>query len=474
MSELRSLLSSLNQPKVLAGRLLNSSVVWSWIYNLFRLASGLLLLPLILNELSTDELGMYYVLLSQVALSTVIDFGFSPTISRFVGFAMGGAESIQAHGVAKTEAAGPNYRLLWELLFTTRALYRYLSLIVIAVMAVWGTYLVEMRIDSTPSPLITRIAWIATILSTALDIYVSWAIVFLRGMNEILPSTRIGVAAAMVRFFLSAGLLMAGAGLLSIPLGGLAGSILQQYLTRRLCLKRMANHPAPDRVPIAKHLRVLWPNSWRTGVQLTSFYLTVNGNTAICLYLLGLGANAQYGLSIQLVNIIAGMSAVWTYVKWPLINQYRTRHDYTALQHIFWPRVWLQNLTFLAMAGGLLLLGPFLLRTFGSGKQMLPLFWMGLLVLNSFLESQFSLWGTLISTENRQPYLWPAVATNVASLALSLVLIRTTDLGLGAFVLGPLIPGLLFNYWYWPLAGARSIQTSWLRFTFSGPSRTSA
>jgi len=71
-------------------RLYNSAVVWSWVFNGIRLVSGLLLLPLVLHELSTADLGMYYVLLSLVALAPIIDFGFGPTMGRFVSYAMGG------------------------------------------------------------------------------------------------------------------------------------------------------------------------------------------------------------------------------------------------------------------------------------------------------------------------------------------------------------------------------------------------
>jgi hypothetical protein len=105
----------------------------------------------------------------------------------------------------------------------------------------------------------------------------------------------------------------------------------------------------------------------------------------------------------------------------------------------------------------------------GSGKQMLPLHWLALLALGSFLETQVSIWGTVISTENRIPFLWPSVAGNVLSLALSLTLIHTTSLGLGAFVLSPLLAHSLFNYWYWPRYAAHGIQTSWARFMFSRP-----
>ena len=95
--------------------------------------------------------------------------------------------------------------------------------------------------------------------------------------------------------------------------------------------------------------------------------------------------------------------------------------------------------------------------------------WLLLLALYMFFEMQFSLWGTLIATGNRLTYLWPTVATNVFSLILSLVLVHFTTLGLGALVLGPLLAGIVFNYWYWPLFAARGIGTTLFQFLFFNP-----
>jgi hypothetical protein len=42
-------------------------------------------------------------------------------------------------------------------------------------------------------------------------------------------------------------------------------------------------------------------------------------------------------------------------------------------------------------------------------------------------------------------------------------------LGIGTFVLAPLLANCLFTHWYWPLYAARGIQTTWARFMFSRP-----
>jgi hypothetical protein len=469
MIDLEPLAILKSRPGVLFERLRNSAVVWSWIFNGFRLAAGFILLPLVLNKLPTAELGMYYVLLSLAALVPLVDFGFSPTIGRFVSYAMGGAESLQAQGVARPGGSGaPNYGLLWNLLLTTRTLYRSLTLILFVVLGAWGTYVVHLRANETTSPSITWLAWAVTLVSALFDIYSNWWVIYLRSLNEVLPATRISVLAAVLRLLLAAVLLLCGAGLLSLPIASFLGSWIQRHLARRRCRQMLEGHAPPQPVDVKATLRILWPNTWRLGLQFIGAYLTVNANIAICLSVLGLAASAQYGLSVQLLTFISGMVGVWTSVKWPIIGQYRARHDLLGMQRVLRPRVWLQTFTYLAACAGLLLCGPYLMVSFGGGKQMLPLGWFALMMFNGFFEMQFIIWGTLLSTENRLPYLWPALATNVLSFGLSLALVRFTSLGVGALVLGPFLAGILFNHWYWPPYAARALGTNLTHLMFVG------
>jgi O-antigen/teichoic acid export membrane protein len=449
-------------------RLHGSAVAWSWVSNGLRLTLGVLLLPLVLRKLSAEELGMYYVLMSLVSLAPVVDFGFSPTIIRFVSYAMGGAETLQAQGFVKATRGAPNSRLLWQLFFTTRALYRYMGAAMLVIVGAWGTYMVELRIHETPAPNIARVAWAITLAATVFEIYSNWAVIFLRGMNEVLVSVRISVVASAVKFVVAAGLLVGGGGLMSLPLGSLLGSLLQQGLARWQCHQRLGSYPRPEPEHIWQNLRILWPNSWRLGLMTLNACLISQANTALCVKVLGLAENARYGLSMQLLGAISGMAAVWTTVKWQLIGQYRAQHDQVAMQRVLWPRFWLQHGTFLVLAAGLILCGPPLLGWFGSGKQMLPLGWLCVLTLYFFIELHLSFWAVLISTENRVPFVWPGMATSVCSLGLALVLIHDTSLGVGALVLPPLIAGSLFNYWYWPLAGARALGKSFSGFLRGG------
>ncbi len=453
-------------------RLLLSPIAWSWAFNVLRLGAGVLLLPLLLKLLPPKDLGMYYVFLSLNAFGPLIDFGFLNSIDRAVGYAMGGANELRAHGVPQAEGTGkPNYSLLWKLLYTARRLYAWLCLALLLLLGAGGTYLVGMRVEETASPTHTWIAWAIALFATCVELYSSWWNIYLRSMNFVLLCMRNFVAVYLVKFVLSCVLLLLGGGLLAVPLAGLIAAAFLYILARRQCLNFLnrAPHPPPSPEAVRNLIRVLWPNTWRVGVQFLSGYFTTNTNAFICLTLFGLAATAEYGLSVQIINVVGGMALVWTQVKWPRIQQCRARNDLRTLRKIFWPRVWLQKLTFIGMAAVVVPLIPLILERLAIDKNVLPMHWFALLAVNGFLEVQLSMWTTLIITTNRTPFLWFFVASNASSLGVTLLLAHTTSLGLGALVLGPLITGLAFNYWYWPIRAVKTLDTAWLPFLLSKP-----
>lgn len=436
---------------------------------MLRLGSGLLLLPLLLRLLSVPDLGMYYVFLNLGALIPIIDFGFSLSVERNVSYAMRGATQLQRIGIQPlARKSEPNAELLWHLLSATRFLYRNLALAALVLLATFGSFLIGLRVEETSSPFHTWLAWFVAIGAAVLELYAGWWNVFLRGMNQVGLSARLAFFAYALKLGLSCGLLLLGGGLLSVPMASFVSSFVQRMLARWYCL-RLLGAPGYQTEPdqIRSVIATLWPNTWRLGLQLVTLYLSTNANALICLKFFGLSANAEYGLSVQIMAIIQGIGLVWTWVKFPLIGQLRIENNLSAVRRILWPRVWLQCGTFLFLAIPAIFLGPALLDWLGTEKRLLPQFWLILLAANAFLESQFTMWTTLISTENRIPALWPTVATHLLSLTLVFALLHCTSLGLGVFVVSPLLAGCLFNYWYWPIQGAKSLQSGWLQFMFS-------
>jgi O-antigen/teichoic acid export membrane protein len=449
-------------------RTYQSAVAWSWVMNGLRLASGVLLLPLLVHYLSEADFGMYFVFLHLGALVTILDFGFSVSVGRAVSYAMGGARELKPDGFVPAEnATGPNQSLLWQLLHTTHRLYSLLAGLTLLLLGTLGTLYVGWKVGESSTPTMAWIGWGVMLVACAWEIYAGWWNVYLRGMDVVLESARLTALAQGLKILIACALLPVGGGLLSVPVATLIANAFQRSASRREVLRRLGEPPVAHPATPSPHLfATLWPNSWRIGVQFLSNYFASYANTLIAGAAFGLVTSGQYGFSLQLVSIASGMAAVWTFVKWPAISKAQIARDYATMRRLLWSRIWLQCLTYFTLATGVLWVLPWLLQAMASGKSLLPAPWLALMLVAGFLEMHFSVWGTLISTENRTPFVWPIVFTNAASFTLVLVFLKFTSLGVGAFVLAPFLTGWVCNYWRWPCEGARGLQTTWPRFMF--------
>jgi O-antigen/teichoic acid export membrane protein len=461
----------------LAVRLWQSPVVWSWGFNGLRLGTGVLLLPLLLR-LPSSDFGFYYVFLSLSALVPLLDLGFLTSIDRAISSAMSGTKSLQVEGVADRapgQVVAPNYDLLWKLLDATRRLYRILSVGVLLLLGAWGSYVVGIGVEESSHPTLTWLAWGLTLAGGVIEMYSGWWNVYLRGLNQVLLCSRILALAFALKFLISIGLLLSGAGLLSVPIASFVSSFLQRHLSRHYSLRFLEGHTCPiiPRAEVISLIKTLWPNSWKTGLYYFSGYIVTSGNTFLCLKFLGPSANATYGLSMHLVAICSTMATVWVQVKWPRAYQMLASGDLDALRGMIQPRFRLMIVTYSFASMVAMLLGPYglsLLQEAGwtSHKAIVTQPWLLLLFITGLLELHLTFWGMIIIAGNRLPFLWPSVVTNTLSLLAAIVMLQFTSLGMGALVLAPLLCGSTFNYWWWAGEGSRVLKTRWHSFVIGG------
>lgn len=449
-------------------RVWNSAVLWTWIFNGLRLASGILLLPLVVKYLPKEDFGMYFLFLFLYALGPVLDSVISVTVARNVGYAMSGVKELRSFGVVVAEEKrGPNTELLGQLLVACRYAYGILSVTIFIFLFTAGYFAVRGLVPTTASPSLTWIAWGLLVLSAPLEVYTSSKLAFLRGMNKVLLTSRLSVLVYALKLGLSCLFLLAGLKLLGIALAGNLAAVVQRLLANHFARKILPSVAEVDRSSIKNLWRVMWPNTWRVALVVISAWLPAVVFASIISNFFGLAQNAKYSLSFQLLcSIAVGIAATWTAVKWPMVNQLRAAGDSSGLKRLLLPRLGLQMGTYVLLVLLVVFIGPGLLSWWSGDKEMLPQPWLIMLGLYGLLEMNYAFWTTLLSTENRVPSLWAAVVTNLAGITLSLVLLNHTTLNLGAFVLGPLICGLLFNYWFWPIVGARSMGTTWSKVMF--------
>ncbi len=455
-------------------RIWNTAVFWTWMFNGLRFAAGLLLMPLLWRLLSKQDLGIYSLFFQFTGFLLTFDQMFSLTISRFVGYAMRGVKELQSIGIATVENGdgSPNVELLSQLLGVTKRIYHILAVGILLLLGVFGTLLLLPDLQKASDPGIARAAWAITVTSACLELYTGYWLTFMRGLNKVLLSSRLSTLVYGLKLALTVALLASRLGLLAVPVATLVTGLVQRWLARAFLRKNLPAGVAMDVSHSWDLLRRIWPSAWRVGLILFSINVMTVGFGLIISRKWGVADVAPYHFSQQvLYSVCVGMASVWTYVKWPMICQLRAHNDFAGMRRTIWPRLWLQLATYLALAAFFILLGPPLLTWIAPDKQLLPRPWLVVLALYAFLDMQYTFWTTLISTENRIPSLWAAVCTNAASLALAAALAQYTTLGWGAFVIAPLCCGALFNFWFWPIAGAAGMQVSLLRFMLRRPAR---
>jgi hypothetical protein len=453
-------------------RVWNTAVFWTWIVNALRLGSSLLILPILLRKLSETDLSMYWQFVFLAGFGYTVDSMFATTVTRHVSYATRGASDIQPLGLSDdiNVSGVPNQALLGQLLCATKRLYGMLSLVILLLLGVGGTLVIYRLAAQTSNPTLTWIAWATLIVGSCLELYFGYWLVFLRGMNQLVVSSRASVAVYGLKLFLSVMLLLAGLGLLAVPLASLLTGTLPRLLARRFIRTILPDELCKDHTRDRELVSKIWPTSWRMGMVGFSYNILLVGFGAIITETLDDRLAYRYQFShFVMHSACAGMAAVWTFVKWPIAMQLRLSNDLVSLRQVLWPRIWLQTLTFIVLATLAVLVGQPVLDFIAPGKQLLPRVWLALLAVQALLEVNYVFWTTLLTSENRIPSLWAAVATNVAALILGYVLVKSTDLGLGSFVLAPLLANVAFNYWFWPRSGAKLLGMSWFGYMFRKP-----
>ena len=115
-------------------------LVWSYLGYFLQICSNVILLPLILANITSTELGLWYTFTSVGILVNLLDMGFSPTLTRNITYAWSGAKDIQKEGAEiSSDNSEPNYLLLNNILYACKKINMTISLMAILVLLFAGT-----------------------------------------------------------------------------------------------------------------------------------------------------------------------------------------------------------------------------------------------------------------------------------------------------------------------------------------------
>ena len=99
-----------------------------------------------------------------------------------------------------------------------------------------------------------------------------------------------------------------------------------------------------------------------------------------------------------------------------------------------------------------------LLELLGSKTMLLPGAMIAVAAVISFLEMTHAMAGNVLLTKNYVPFFIPSIVSGLCTVALLLLFMNFTDLGLWGLILAPGIVQLAYQNWKWPLEVYRDLR----------------
>ena len=429
-------------------------IAWSYAGTAFMIGAGVLLLPFILNKMPQETVGIWNIFQTITALVLLLDFGFRPTFARNISYIFSGVKTLQRDGVEQaTEDSAVDYSLLKGTLVAMQRFYRWMALAVFALLATVGTayfYYILQKYSGDRQD--AMIAWVLLIGINCYNLYTFYYDALLTGKGYVTRSQQINMLSQAVYIGLAIGLIYAGFGLTAIVSSQLTATILRRVLAYRVFftpdMKRRLAEAEPQEAKDI--LRAISPNAIKVGLTYLGAFLINNSAILIGSAFLTLDEIASYGITMQVMDVLARCSMVLYIAYTPRLAQCRAEKDLHQLRTYY---IWC-TVTFAAIfvAGGALWIGfgDAVLRLIGSQTSFLPTNLLLLALVVAFLEHNHAQSAGFIMADNRIPFFIPSLASGAATFALLWLFLGPLHLGILGLLLAPGLAQLAYQNWKWP------------------------
>lgn len=431
-------------------------ILWSYLGYALKIGSNIIILPLILKILPSEEVGVWYVFLAIGSFMQLLDLGFTPTIMRNISYAHAGAKELQKEGVPSSLNSGgvSNYQLIWQLIIVSKQLYFYIAIITLFFLITFGSWYIVSICKMLDNMSFILLAWLIYCLGIFFNFYYSYWMPVLTGIGKIKQSQK--AAAISHSFYLLTATtgLLCSYGLMALALAFLLSGFILRYLSKRYFYKlpEFNNYRNTHLLKEQKKnlFLIIWFNARRIGLVQAGGYLIVQANTLLCSTYLGLKTTAAYGVSLQLFMVLMTFSTILFRTYLPAINEARVKRDLNKLRCYLGLTILVGWFLFFNGAGLIIFLGDSILQWIGSKTSLLNREMLAFMAVYLFLETNHSNFATFIVTRNEVPFVKASLYSGILIVMISLSFLKFSGLGLWGLLLSQAGVQLLYNNWKWP------------------------
>ena len=435
-------------------------VAWGYASTVFNVGAGLILLPFILHKMSADTVAVWNIFQTITFLVFLLDFGFRPSFARNLSYIFSGVRSLQTIGVEQANG-NVDYGLLKGTIRAMRVFYRWVALGVLVLLLTAGTaYFWFILQKYTGDRQDALVAWIILVAVNCYNIYTLYYDSLLTGKGYIKRNQQIIIIGQATYLVVAIGLIYAGLGLTAIVSAQLLSYIIKRTLSRRVFFTKEM-HKALDEAEEQDYkaiLKVITPNSLRVGLTNLGGFVVTKSALFIGSAFLPLAEIAAFGITMQVMDVLARCGSVMYQSYIPRLAQCRAERDIPALRRYY--RLSVAALVTIYIIGGaaFVLLGDMVIALLRSDTTFLPTAMLCAVLVISLLEQNHVLAATFIMADNKIPFMWPSLISGAATIVLLLVMLGPIGMGLWGMILAPGIAQLAYQNWRWPSMVIRELR----------------
>lgn len=439
-------------------------IIWGYASQIFQFGTGIIILPMILRKLSTEELGIWYIFLTITAFVNLLDFGFQQTITRNVSYVFSGAKTLLKVGIEEYNTTKEiDYRLLKSLIITVKMIYRIIAIIGFIILITIGSFYLNSLIEGLDKKIIF-LAWGIYSLSATFNLYFYYYTPLLLGRGLINESHKTIVLSKLFYILFSIIALQLGFGLVGIAIGNLLSSFINRASSYYFFYdKELKNKlkKAYDKEKI-NLLPILWENSYKMGLVIIGSFLILRMNTLLVGKYLNLEIVASYGLTLQIVSFLMQTSVILFNTYLPLFNSLRLKNKIEEMKEKFSAIFLIMLITYIIGSIVIIILGNKIVNILGSSTKLMQTKYLIFLLFIYLLELNHSIAASMITTKNEIPFVKSSLFSGIGIVILSLILLNYSNLGILSVLLSQFFVQISYNNWKWPRVILKDLNTNYL------------
>ena len=431
-------------------------IIWNYVGTIVSMSSGFILLPFLMHFLSSEELGLWYVLLALGNFAMLFEFGFNPTFARNIVYVVSGARRLTVKGCDWDSVEdGVDWHLLNIVIKSSKVIYAAIALVVLILLVTVGTMYIA-YVTSGMDPLTIWTAWSLFCLAIFLNLYFLWTSTVLRGYGDVAGQNKASTLATVTKLVVSAILLVLGFGVVGASIGYLVNAVVLRFASvcmlkkhRNIESGRREDQTAVSRTDIMVVLKSIFQVAWRDGLVQLANYGSSQAMSIMSSLFLGLAETGTYSVLLQLANAVCNFASTYPKSFYPAMqaafadNDLARQRSYVSAGIIaYWA------LIVFGTAGVCFVILPLLPIIKPTVVVDYGLF-LGLCVYLSLFQHHGIFCNYIISM-NEIPYMRAFIVSSIAGAGLVCALCDVFGMGSWGIVLGQLLSQAFYNNWKWP------------------------